>query len=182
MTEQEALILLRQKDAAGLSWFIRQYTPYVSAIVWNIVHPPLTAQDAEEIVADVFLSLWQHGQYPQPGKVKGYLGSIARSRAIDRLRAMKRELPLEDDVLELSVVNPEEVLLSRELQTRLQQALAEMGPLYREIFLRHYYYFEPAAAIARDMGLKPELVRQRLKRGRDFLRYHLGKGDEFHDV
>lgn len=43
MTENDALALLRQKDSAGLSWFIHQYTPYVSAIVWNIVHPPLTA-------------------------------------------------------------------------------------------------------------------------------------------
>lgn len=181
MTENDALALMRQNDAAGLSWFIHQYTPYVSAIVWNIVHPPLTAQDAEEIVADVFLTLWQYSEYPQPGKVKAYLGSITRSRAIDRLRGHKVELTLEYDALELPADGPEEFILSRETQTALRQALEDMGPLYREIFIRHYYYCQTTSAIARDMGLKPDLVRQRLKRGRDFLRHHLAKGECSYD-
>ena len=177
MTEKDALALMRQKDAAGLSWFIHQYTPYVSAIVWNIVHPPLTAQDAEEIVADVFLTLWQYSEYPQPEKVKAYLGSIARSRAIDRLRRHKVELTLEDNALELPTEDPEEYILSRETQSRLRQALEDMDPDHREIFIRHYYYCQTSAAIAKDMGLRPDLVRQRLKRGRDFLRQYLMKGE-----
>lgn len=182
MTENDALALLRQKDSAGLSWFIHQYTPYVSAIVWNIVHPPLTAQDAEEIVADVFLTLWQYSEYPQPGKVKAYLGSITRSRAIDRLRSHKIELSLEYDALELPADGPEAVILSQETQTALRSAMEELAPEDREIFLRHYYYCQTSAAIAGDMGLRPELVRQRLKRGRDFLRQHLTKGDFIHEL
>lgn len=177
MTEKDALALMRQNDAAGLSWFIHQYTPYVSAIVWNIVHPPLTAQDAEEIVADVFLTLWQYSEYPQPGKVKAYLGSITRSRAIDRLRSHKVELTLEYDTLELPAEGPESYILSREAQEGLRQALEEMTPVYQEIFIRHYYYCQTASAIAKDMGLRADLVRQRLKRGRDFLRHHLAKGE-----
>lgn len=181
MTENDALALLRQKDSAGLSWFIHQYTPYVSAIVWNIVHPPLTAQDAEEIVADVFLTLWQYSEYPRPGKVKAYLGSITRSRAIDRLRRHKTELTLEYDVLELPAAGPEAVILSRETQTALHRAMEELAPEDREIFLRHYYYCQTSVSIAADMGLRPELVRQRLKRGRDFLRQHLVKGEHSHE-
>ena len=177
MTEQEALALMRQNDAAGLSWFIHQYTPYVSAIVWNIVHPPLTAQDAEEIVADVFLTLWQYSKYPQPEKVKAYLGSIARSRSIDRLRRHKVELPLEYNALELPTEDPEEFILSRETQSRLRRALENMDSNYREIFIRHYYYCQTTSSIAKDMGLRPDLVRQRLKRGRDFLRQNLMTGE-----
>ena len=128
MTENDALALMRQNDAAGLSWFIHQYTPYVSAIVWNIVHPPLTAQDAEEIVADVFLTLWQYSEYPQPGKVKAYLGSIARSRAIDRLRGHKVELTLEYDALELPATGPEEFLLSQETRLHLRQTPVVIDP------------------------------------------------------
>lgn len=181
MTEKDALALMRQNDAAGLSWFIHQYTPYVSAIVWNIVHPPLTAQDGEEIVADVFLTLWQYCEYPRDGKVKAYLGSIARSRAIDRLRGHKVELTLEYDALELPAAGPEDFILSQETQLRLRQALEAMEPVYREIFIRHYYYCQTAAAIAKDMKLRPDLVRQRLKRGRDLLRRQLMKGEHSHD-
>ena len=182
MNEKTALALLRQKDTAGLSWFITNYTGYVSAIVWNIVHPPLTAQDAEEIVADVFMTLWKYSDHPRDDRIKAYLGSIARSRAIDRLRSHKIELTLEYDALELPADGPEDAILSQETQTRLRQALEDMPPVYREIFIRHYYYCQPSAAIAKDMGLKPELVRQRLKRGRDLLRQHLTKGDFIHEL
>jgi len=181
MTEKDALALMRQNDAAGLSWFIHQYTPYVSAIVWNIVHPPLTAQDAEEIVADVFLTLWQYSEYPRSEKIKAYLGSIARSRAIDRLRRHKASLTLEDDRLELPAGDPEEFILSQETKSRLRQALEDMISDDREIFIRHYYYCQTAPAIAKDMGLRPDLVRQRLKRGRDFLRKYLMKGEHSHE-
>lgn len=177
MTEEKALTLMRQKDTAGLSWFITRYTGYVSAIVWNIVGSHLTRQDAEEIVADVFLTLWQCCQYPQTDRVKAYLGSIARSRAIDRLRKHKIEPSLEYDRLELSADGPEEFILTQETHARLRQAMEDMPPIYREIFIRHYYYYQTAAAIGKDMGLKPDLVRQRLKRGRDFLRHYLTEGE-----
>lgn len=181
MTEDTALTLIRQKDAAGLSWFIHRYTSYVSAIVWNIVHPPLTAQDAEEIVADVFLTLWKYGDYPQNGRVKAYLGSIARSRAVDRLRSHKIELTLEYDQIELPGDDPEDLILDRENQQRLRQALEDMDPVYREIFIRHYYYCQTTEAIGNDMGLKPDTIRQRLKRGRSFLRQHLTEGEHNHE-
>ena len=182
MNDKTALALMRQNNTEGLAWFINTYTGYVSAIVWNIVHPPLTAQDAEEIVADVFMTLWKYSDYPQEDRVKAYLGSIARTRAIDRLRSHKIELTLEYDALELPADSPEESILSQETQARLRQALEDMPPAYREIFLRHYYYCQTSAAIAKDMGLKPELVRQRLKRGRELLRQHLTKGDFIHEL
>lgn len=182
MTEEKALTLMCQRDAAGLSWFITRYTGYVSAIVWNIVGSHLTRQDAEEIVADVFLSLWQHCQYPQADRAKAYLGSIARSRAIDRLRKHRIEPALEYDRLELSADGPEEFILTQETRDRLHRALADMGPIYREIFIRHYYYYQTAAAIGKDMGLKADLVRQRLKRGRDFLRHYLTEGEQSYEM
>lgn len=177
MTEDTALALIRQKDAAGLSWFIHRYTSYVSAIVWNIIHPPLSAQDAEEIVADVFLTLWKYGDYPRNGRVKAYLASIARSRAIDRLRSHKIELTLEYDQIEICSEDPEEHILTLESQRHLRRALEYMEPISREIFIRHYYYCQTTEAIGKDMGMKPEAVRQRLKRGRDFLRQHLTEGE-----
>lgn len=176
MTEEEALALIAQNDSEGLAWFIQRYTPYVSAIVWNILGPYMTAQDAEEVVADVFVSLWQYGRNPSAAKIKAYLGRIARSRAIDRLRQHKFELNLEYDELEFSADSAETVILEREQKRLVRQALEDMPPIYREIFIRHYCYCQSAAGIAADMGLKPATVRQRLKRGRLFLRQYFTEG------
>jgi RNA polymerase sigma-70 factor (ECF subfamily) len=179
MTERTALARMAQGDESGLAWLIQTYTGYVSAIVWNILCPSLSRQDAEEVVADVFMTLWQYAKAPQPEKVKGYLGRIARSRAIDRLRREKFDLSLEYDSLEISADSTETVVLAQERKALLHKALADMPPVYREIMIRHYYYCQSTVAIAADMGMKPDTVRQRLRRGRLFLRESLQEGGIF---
>ncbi|MCD8322928.1 MAG: sigma-70 family RNA polymerase sigma factor [Oscillospiraceae bacterium] len=176
LTEETALALMRRCDGRGLEWFIRQYTPYVSAIVWNILGRDMTAQDAEEVVADVFVTLWQYCQQPEPGKVRPYLASIARSRAINKLRSSGRELELEYDKIELPTAGPEQLLLEREQRLALRRALEDMAPIDREIFIRHYYYCQSSREIAGDMDMTAAAVRQRLKRGRDGLRLYFEKG------
>ena len=141
-----------------------------------------SAQDAEELCSDVFIALWEQSDMPQPGKVRGYLGTIARHKAYSLLRKRGFELVLEEDVMTLSSVGPEEEMESRE-QTRLvQAAVSAMTEPDREIFIRYYYYCQRATAIAREMNMSPSAVRQRLKRGRGRLREELMKGGDLFEA
>ena len=176
MTEKTALDRMRQGDEAGLEWFIRRYTAYVSAIVWNLAGRALTVQDVEEVTADVFLTLWRYCRNPEDGRVKSYLGAIARSRALDRLKKEGRPTDLEYDELTLTAEGPEREILEREAKAALRQAVEEMGPTDREIFIRHYYYGESSSSIALELGLSPANVRKRLERGRALLRQKLERG------
>lgn len=175
MNEKRALARLRRGDEAALAWFIRRYTPYVSAIVWNIAGHAITAQDAEEIAADVFLALWRYRDRPDPEKVQSYLGRIARSRALNRLRSLGRDTALEYDELELAVPGAEDEALRAEGRERLRRALERMDSRDREIFTRHYWYGETSAAIAARLGMSDAAVRKRLERGRQALRRELEK-------
>ena len=110
------------------------------------------------------------------GKAKSYLGAIARTRAMNRLKKSGLNLSLEYDELELTADSPEGAVIEQEAQTLVRAAVDGLPAPDREIFLRHYYYCEPAPAIAQAMGMTPAAVRQRLKRGRDRLRAVLLKG------
>ena len=176
--EHTALTLLRQGDETGLRWMIRRYTPYVGAIVWGIVGARLTAQDAEEITADTFMAMWRYRDRLLPGKVKSYLGAIARSQSINRLRKAGLEQPLEEDDVVLTADTPEGEVLLRESKQRLRRFLQDMKPVDREIFLRCYYFNESAPAIARRLDMTPEAVRQRLTRGREYLRQRFKEDQE----
>ena len=114
MDEKTALARLRRGDERALEWFVSRYTPYVGAIVWNIVGGRLTVQDGEEIAADVFLELWRSRAKPREGAVRSYLGAIARSRAIDRLRRETGQPELEYDELDMAVEGPEGDVLAGE--------------------------------------------------------------------
>lgn len=176
MTEERALALLKDKETRGLSYFIDRYTPYVSAVIWNIVQPRLSRQDAEELCADVFMVLWQSPEKPRPGKVKAWLGSIARHKALSRLRRAGFDLALEEDILALPADGPETLAEYRERQEAVRRAVEALGPPDRDIFVRYYYYGQKTSQIADEMRLSPDNVRQRLKRGRDRLRAILTQG------
>lgn len=178
MTEKTALALLRQGDEAGLRWMMQQYAPYVGSIARSIAGGRLSRQDIEEIAADTFLALWRYRMKPAEGKAKSYIAAIARSRTLDRLRKAGPEQPLEYDGLEIAAEGPEGELLIQEGKRRVRALLDGMGPRDREIFLRHYYLCETAERIGKRLGMTPEAVRQRLKRGRDHLRREIEKGEK----
>ena len=70
---KEAILLrrLQNGESAALGEIMEFYTPYVAAIVRNIIDPPLPEEDVEEVVADVFLSLWRNAADVEDGKTIG---------------------------------------------------------------------------------------------------------------
>lgn len=174
MTDQHALALIRQGDSEGLSALIGRYTGYVSTIVWNIANGALSAQDIEEITADVFVSLWQ--SRPDIRKPRPYLGAMARNAARRALSKQGHERPLEEDILSVAADGPEDILDAQEQTACLHRAIDAMGPPDDEIFLRHYYYGQSTQSIADALSMTDANVRQRLHRGREKLRKKLEKG------
>lgn len=173
MTEEKIIQKIKDRDTRGLELLMDRYIPYVSAVVWGILHEAMTAQDAEEVVSDVFLAAWSQPEAIQPGKVKAWLGAVARNKARNALRHAGRDLPLEEDVLELPDGSSFERLEKKEQAQLLRQAIDSLGPKDRELFLRHYYYAQTVAYISREMKMPEATVKTRLRRGRMKLKEYL---------
>ena len=166
---REELILRKMKsgDPAGLEALMERYIPYVSAIVWNILRFSMTAEDAEEVVSDVFLAAWDQAADLQTGCVKAWLGSVARHKAKNKLRQMGSDLPLEEDVLELPDSDtPAQQVESREEAELVRQAVDSLPEPDREVFLRHYYYAQTVREISSYMNLNESTIKTKLRRGR----------------
>ena len=95
---------LRRGDPRGLEELMSRYTPYVAAVAARVL--PGRPQDWEELTADVFLSAWEHRKALRPEQIRGWLGKVARNRALNRLRASREVLALEEDVLCLAEDGP----------------------------------------------------------------------------
>lgn len=173
MREEKAIQLIRNKDPDGLKALMDRYIPYVSTIAWNILHAAMTAEDAEEVVSDVFLAAWEQAEDLQPGKVKAWLGAVARNKAKNALRNAGHDLPLEEDVLELPDNSALEKLQREEEKQLVQQAVDSLSPKDRQIFLRHYYYAQTISHISREMKMPEATVKSRLRRGRMKLKEYL---------
>ena len=75
LTEEDALQRLRAQDPAALSWLIGRYNRYVASIVCAVLGARCRPQDAEELTADVFYSVFRRavfwGRLCAPGSRSG---------------------------------------------------------------------------------------------------------------
>ena len=175
---RDALLLerLRQKDPDALDQLAARYRSYVCTVLSNMLLGTGTREDVEELCADVFLTLWQHAADPEAGRLKPWLGTVARNRAKSWLR-QRRELPMDLDEIELPDPGPglEAEAIRKELAAAVRRSVNSLRSKDRDVFLRYYFYLQPVETIAAELGLAPASVRSRLSRGRELLRKKLEK-------
>lgn len=180
MTEEQLVKSLRRGDLSALEELMDRYTPYVFSVVSRILRG--RGPDAEELTADVFLAAWDNRDKLRPGKVKGWLGAVARNRAFNLLRADRENLPLEENVLLLETDGPDRELDKKETARLVNRALAQLDKPQRELFVRHYYYGQTVQEAALAMGLNLSTAKTWLRRGRETLKAILEKEGYGHEA
>ena len=166
---------LKNHDHAAFEKLVHKYLPLVSTVVYNIGGSKVTKEDMEEVIADVFVTLWKNTDKIIEGKLKGYLCSIARTKTLDKLYYIKEppldidDLPLEDDFYVESIAE------ANDTAEVLQQLISEIPEPDREILIRYYYYRQTAPQIAEKLRMKLPTVKSKLKRTREKLRRKLAE-------
>lgn len=166
--EKKLLEKLKKKDVRTLEQAIKTYTPYLSTVLYNMAGNRLSKEDGEEIIADVFITLWKNADYInlEKGTVRSYLAAIARNLALRRINKEVFCTPLEDVKLAEENDSIEEKLLS----DALWSAVKELGETDCEIFVRRYKYDEKIRTIAKAMGMNTSTVKTHLMRGKKKLK------------
>lgn len=156
---------------------------------------------AEEVVQDTFLALWNRAELfdPRAGSLAAWLHTIARNRAVDRLRAAGRRpslvslvvgdaddeagAPLARAVGDRPVLGgadlgpgPEGALEGLELRSALRDAIAGMPEPERMVILLAYREGLTQTEIAGRTGWPLGTVKTRTRRGLARLR-HVLEGD-----
>ncbi len=175
MDDTRALRAVKKGDSNALGWLIDRYSPYVTAIISRVL-TGWSASDVEELAADTFVALWNHADKIKPDCVRAWLGAVARNKAKNLLRQQRLESPLEEDILPLELDPLQSGAERRELHSAVKMAVLQLGWPDREIFLRHYYYFQPVSEIAAVMDMNDSTVKSRLRRGREKLKSTLIQG------
>lgn len=176
MNEQDLAAALRRRDESAIALAMERYTRLLWSAACRALGKDAVPEDLEEIVADVFVYLWENPEKFEPsrGKLKDWLAAIARSRAVDRRRQLLRQaaLPLDETVLagELGLLDQ---VLAGDTRRSLAQAVGALEEPDREIIILRYYRDEKPRAIARILGLSVKQVENRLYRAKAKLRTHM---------
>ena len=131
--------------------------------------------EAEECVNDTYLAAWNSMPEHRPERLGAYLAKLTRRVSVSRLRArlaqkrgggeavaaideLAERLPSGDDTAR--------AVETAELARALDRFLDGLGEREKALFLRRYFCFEPAAAIAEAAGISPGAVKASLHRTR----------------
>jgi RNA polymerase sigma-70 factor (ECF subfamily) len=140
----------------------------VYGLLLRILRDPATA---EEVLFDVYAQVWrQAAAYSRErGKPLAWLTTIARSRAIDRLRRGRQEQHLAaplDEAMRASVgESVEEGVLAGEVRAVVRAALDALAPEQREVIELAYYGGMSHSEIAAARGLPLGTVKTRTRLG-----------------
>ncbi|MGH7655741.1 MAG: sigma-70 family RNA polymerase sigma factor [Gemmatimonadaceae bacterium] len=155
-------------DEQALATLYDRWEFAVRAAVLRIVDRPM---DAEEVVEDVFWQAWRAaGRFDGArGSVSTWLQTIARSRALDRVRRTGRlvEVELGDDDgasgMEAPAPSPDDSLVDAERSAIIRRALHELPTEQRRALELAYYEGFSQSDIARHTGIPLGTVKTRMR-------------------
>ena len=175
MHEREIIQLICDRDGRGMEELLKHYSPLIRYIITPILP---NIQDQEDCLNEVAMRIWDKiGQYdPLRGSWNAWLTALARNTALNKARQNKRfdtagEVPPE---IPATGPTPEEQVLQKEREAVLEWALRQLSEKERMLFYRKYYYLQPIAQIASELGMTERAIEGRLYRLRQRLRKLLG--------
>jgi len=166
-------------EVAALRALYDEHAPRAIAIAMRILR---NVEEAEEVVQDTFLEVWRrsaqfdHGR----GNAIAWIVTIARSRAIDRLRASRAAgralagVVANEDVMRTALPSP----VDRMQERRVATALAALPAPQRETIELAYFDGLSQSEIAAKTGTPLGTVKMRVKLAIDKLAGLLKEGEE----
>ena len=140
-------------------------------------------QDSEDVVQEVFAMVWRKASMysPEKGKPATWLASMARNRAIDRLRLKQRRARLRERAdqdchlyeQDRPVPSGAEVAMRRERCLQVNDAVTRLAPDQQEAIRLAYFEGLTQKAIAERLGKPLGTVKARIRRGMSALRERL---------
>jgi RNA polymerase sigma-70 factor, ECF subfamily len=175
-----AAIVRRQQEA--LDQLYERYQAVVYHLALKILN---NRESAEEVVYDVFWQVWREAMRydAQRGSVSTWLTTVARSRAIDALRARKGNPATEDDIAERPVAtdpveDPEEQTSLAQRATLVRAALdslpADQRAALELSFFSGLSHIEIAEQLREPLGTVKTRIRSAMLKLHERLRPLLG--------
>ena len=122
--------------------FKKMYNPLCQFCIKFVKSPEV----AEELVSDVFYSIWKNRNRLLISSPKAYLFTSVRNKAFDHLRKVKKQIHCDIENatnLPADTANSQEILVLRELTASMENSVARLPKQCRLIY-----------ELSRDQGLK----------------------------
>jgi RNA polymerase sigma factor (sigma-70 family) len=163
--------LTGNRDAFGQ--IVARYQNLVCSLAYSSTG---SLNQSEDLAQETFLTAWkQLASLREPQKLRSWLCGIARNLTYDSLKKQGREpshIGESLDVLETSAAPepmPHDFAISQEEAAILWRSIERIPEIYREPLVLFYREHQSIEAVAQNLELTEDAVKQRLSRGRKLL-------------
>ena len=164
-------------DNAALEALVGQYSDALVRFAYGYVGDTAAAED---VMADTFAALIvRRKKFREEASFRTYLYRIARNKAIDVLRARKKQTPLSEDCAD--TLSAEEELFARERERELYSAIRSLPPQYAEVLSLNFFEGFSVAEMCRILRKSPKQIYNLLARAKLSLKQTLCKEGISHE-
>lgn len=149
-----------------------QYYPLLAKFAHRYIYE---ADVCEDIIQDVFTTLWEKRQETDITSLKSYLFTAIKNKCLSYLRHLNVRDKHEVFLIEAYFESSGETLVHSELAERIKKILFGLPENMRLIFEQKYLNGLTAAEIAEDMDVSTNTVNTQLKRAKKKIRMELLK-------
>ncbi|MEB0280807.1 MULTISPECIES: RNA polymerase sigma-70 factor [unclassified Mucilaginibacter] len=174
LNDLELIDLLKKDDEPA---FAEIYARYAGLLASFASSKLFDAEDARDIIHDVFVKLWQERKQLQIDRdVKAYLFKTTRYRIVDKIR---KNITREEyaDMMQALASNYEpgieQQIAAKELQQSIAKSLDELSPRVKEIYLLSREENLSITEIAALLQLSEQTVKNQLSTALNHLRQSL---------
>lgn len=161
-TDAELVARCRAGDAVAWNELVDRFSRYVYAICVQAFR--LDPVDAEDVFQDVFARVYEHlDRLRNDEAVRPWIAQLTRRLCIDRLRASRREVPV-DDAEELEPRDVDETVAQLDEAMAVRELLDTVGEPCREILDRFFARDESYRTIGDALGIPSGTIASRISR------------------
>lgn len=168
----ELLERIKQDDSSALDALYARYSSPVYSLVWKILQNP---EEAEDVALDVFWQVWQQADRydASRGAPPAWIFTVARSRAIDHLRARHRRedrtISFDDPAVNLDSLDdeaaPDQVATFRQARDAVREAMTSLSGVQREAIDLAFFKGLTHVEIAERLGQPLGTIKTRIRQG-----------------
>ncbi|TXN34833.1 sigma-70 family RNA polymerase sigma factor [Flagellimonas hymeniacidonis] len=134
-----------------------------SKTVFNYIYYKFGNEEkAHDAVQEAFVKLWENCAKVLPEKAKSYLYTVASNTYLNVIKAEKVRLKYAKPSLEISNESPEFLLVEKEYQQKLDNALNNLPENQRTTFLLNRIDGKKYAEIAEMEGVSVKAIEKRM--------------------
>lgn len=167
--------MIAVRDKRDKQAFAQLFDHFAPRLKGFVMRSGTSAQQAEEIVQDVMLTLWRKSHLfdPHRAQVSAWIYQIARNRQIDVLRKENRPVPEELAQPPCDELDASQIMAVEQEAVKLKDALVRLNDQQREMIEKAYLGEMTHKQISQETGLPLGTIKSRIRLGLERLRHEL---------